>query len=1590
VKSDSVGVLEFEISREETYENDAGIQTQIVSGVGVEMPLWVPVILDWSAIASHMQAFFALSTGETAGQNVYTSVSDVINAPAVQVIDNTQYITTVVMKREATMFLVGALTNFAGVSVYVHACPCIGCDAGFVKTVVGNQCACAHVENGVCVECVNNDNTYLSCHRCNRGQFSTLVKASTTCEDCVAGTYSTQALATCTPCPQHSFTHGSQEVSADACHCNAGYYKTDTCEECPANFFKPTIGNFDCTMCPAPLVGELTTQTSDAACVSCPGTSFYDAADGTAQCTLCDALGCECPVGFTGDGKVECVQCAQGTWKSIVGSMACTECPPGYIGHETDRLAQDTACVQCGTNTYAQAQTCVPCVTGTAAPAGSDHISDCIVQPGYELDTSGIPASILQFLLAQNLVPVRSCVPGTFKNIAGNSACVACEDGKYQPDSAQLSCLTCPLNTVQIAGADRSLLESCVCAAGYVRVGALTTLDSGCAACSVGKFTEVPDSDVCQGCSSGKYFAASGTAHSNNQCLACPPDSHSTSNAVLISSCLCNSGYERVSDNCHACNNNETEIAGTCVACPSHSAHAFLASAKITDCVCVGGYKGDNGTACVQCQENVWCYMGQEYNCPNDRSTRGLTTRASSADCYCALGYYAFDGNCVPCAVNSYCDFDQLNVCPTNSISSKYSSSKSACQCVAGYKKNFNAGGEFVACIECHAKEVCLPAQFSHTISIDSDASIPQLSEVKNAINVMIQNQEYYIRTILTRVQKKTKFPATRVLISQDIITNVKNTATLADPAIVVVNTTLQNSVEINISFSNIAPATASQAIRGTIAEHNKLQTFLSTDIDNWINVSTKADFVPSTSSPATFRRRNLLAVIVPYSAPSPPPPSPISISSDSVTILSAYAATVQVNVTAIIQAHEQKATVGFVAKLDSVEIENYINQLFHSQTRRLLAFGDTTSESSATVDSMRLDTTMETVYDSGSDTMTSADALQESQNAMVEQLSTATNTDDVFASTETTTETTIAFDTSTAEESVKTLFDGKNTKTVYNIEKTAVSISASASMVSCVTDASVVNSVCYCDVGMYCSNLLATDEAGCTTDKGTLSCEPCALNHFCTGNNYARHCGSNFATISEKTSEQNNCLCNAGYFKSADNEVCLPCGFGAAEDLVHHYCPFNADKQECDFTLNFDQASELASSSLDCMCKAGYFRMNNLDTCKPCPLHHFCPTVPSNAGNLPNIQSCPLNMLTEGIASATQSSCVCRVGFKAEMDDVSTTCLACGIDELCSLGTQSDSSIMCEVDKQASDDHSVCICKPGYHTSSVLQGVHFCTPCEAGKIQVKPGQFECTACGPGFFAQNANQACVACINENEEALSEANAMCRCRAPYIQGSSECVLCPIGKYFEKDTTNSATHAGTCQSCPEASQGITQAQIAGLDVCVCNAGYARAIAPADATKLCTVCPGNTFEYNDVCVDCGGEHASSPAGSSSFDACNCDADTKRLWAYFDDVLQIPPCVQGIDEVNTLQCTACAPGTYSNTIARDSQCIDCPIGKYQYEAGKSACEACADLRNTLAPASIDAGACVCNAGYSLKICDDLLTSCGSSCGTCAGSFCD
>jgi len=213
---------------------------------------------------------------------------------------------------------------------------------------------------------------------------------------CPAGTYLLAATTTgdCTPCPANTYSAAGSSQVTD-CKCLAGYTGADgtECSACPIASYKEAPGVGSCTACPV-------------------GTSSAVASSSKTYCT--------CIVGFTASSNGDtCTACASGTYKDVTGAFICQTCP-----------------------------------MGTSSATGSDTVTDCICNAGYEASVNGVTCA--------------ACTVGTFKPSTGVGQCTACpvqmtsiEAGtecipQICPSGMQFDtqnvCTDCPIDTYCIGG----------------------------------------------------------------------------------------------------------------------------------------------------------------------------------------------------------------------------------------------------------------------------------------------------------------------------------------------------------------------------------------------------------------------------------------------------------------------------------------------------------------------------------------------------------------------------------------------------------------------------------------------------------------------------------------------------------------------------------------------------------------------------------------------------------------------------------------------------------------------------------------------------------------------------------------------------------------------------------------------------------------------------------------------------------------------------------------------------------------------------------------------------------------------------------
>jgi len=186
---------------------------------------------------------------------------------------------------------------------------------------------------------------------------------------------------------------------------------------------------FQCVPCPQGTysVQHMNSMFVDADCTPCQSFS-------TSQPRAPAVTSCLCNAGYEGEAlpttlphQVFCSQCVANTWKSSVGNEKCTSCtgnrksptistaasschcPAGTSGGDWD------VCTPCLSDTYRTATgnpSCLTCPNGTASLAGSTELNDCKCRPG----STGPDGQALCIM----------CTPGTYKTLAGSSACISC------------------------------------------------------------------------------------------------------------------------------------------------------------------------------------------------------------------------------------------------------------------------------------------------------------------------------------------------------------------------------------------------------------------------------------------------------------------------------------------------------------------------------------------------------------------------------------------------------------------------------------------------------------------------------------------------------------------------------------------------------------------------------------------------------------------------------------------------------------------------------------------------------------------------------------------------------------------------------------------------------------------------------------------------------------------------------------------------------------------------------------------------------------------------------------------------------------
>ena len=344
------------------------------------------------------------------------------------------------------------------------------------------------------------------------------------------------------------------------------------------------------------------------------------------------------------------------------------------------------------------------------------------------------------------------------------------------------------------------------------------------------------------------------------------------------------------------------------------------------------------------------------------------------------------------------------------------------------------------------------------------------------------------------------------------------------------------------------------------------------------------------------------------------------------------------------------------------------------------------------------------------------------------------------------------------------------------------------------------------------------------------------------------------------------------------------------------------------------------------------------------------------------NCTTCPPGSTTFTYTNASSSlDCVCQAGFENLTDSVLCTACEPGFYKD-SIANVSCSACLphSETVTSGSDHVEDCLCHPGYTKTDASDHDELCVPCAAGKFKDSLGDNACEECWANHYCPVGIKTPQACpFNRSSAAGSSVVEDCLCDSGYhitrFPGNEYgCVECQAGTYNNQvnqtscfpcpeNTYNPATTSISIDACLACDPNSASAQgSTSLSDCQCNLGYSGSpgttcVACESGTYredvnsyICEPCPSRTYnvdfaaDSHEHCLPCGANTTSAP-GSRSKQACVCEEGFSGTLQYSDtgNYYECTPCEAGSynPSINSTSCDLCTPGKFSTSVASTSE---------------------------------------------------------------------
>ena len=428
------------------------------------------------------------------------------------------------------------------------------------------------------------------------------------------------------------------------------------------------------------------------------------------------------------DKQPNCKNCPSGKFGGPIGSWSadfCTEC---QAGQQDD--ADGLGCTDCAAGKYEIGGNCIFCPNGQYSPQKYvGNANPCFICPigkdtngqigtagSTDADCTPCPAGRANGVPGGNCL---NCAPGSYTATSGQSTCTDCETQKWANLAGLTECKTCgvdaPYDGLYGAVANRDTCVACNTgekvntATGFCEdcpTGTdqpLTTYQTSCPNCEVGRYGDVAGLADCKNCGSGEY-----------------------QNEVAKTSCkTCGTGkYGDSSEGtgCTDCAKGKYQNQNSQTSCKDCSNGYYADVTGLANCKsCPAGKRGNGGSVvdslsggCANC--NIGEYQNEDgqtscKNCPAGKGTTGFGNDASSDCSNCPSTYSGpttqsspanqGEPSCSSCGGKSWTTHrlpSSTDIRGSNCGSSKHWSNSKYCGSCGWWECKFNCNGDPCGC----------------------------------------------------------------------------------------------------------------------------------------------------------------------------------------------------------------------------------------------------------------------------------------------------------------------------------------------------------------------------------------------------------------------------------------------------------------------------------------------------------------------------------------------------------------------------------------------------------------------------------------------------------------------------------------------------------------------------------------------------------------------------------------------------------------------------------------------------------------------------------------------------------------------------